>query len=117
MCNFIGKELKIVQNYSDIIGVRDKEILSYKNGESKIEDIIDGRILSEGNDGPKNKVIIFNNVSQSKIGIFIENIKKLKIKNVLFAVVTDTSKEWTLNTLINNLVEERKAMQKGTSAH
>lgn len=117
LCNFSGKELKMVENYAGVIGIKDRIVLSYKNGDSKIKDIVDGKILSKCTEGPNNRAIIFNNISQFKIGMFIENLKKIKVRNVLFAAVTETSKEWTLNNLIENLVEERKAMQSGTSIH
>ncbi|WP_300383374.1 DUF3783 domain-containing protein, partial [Clostridium sp.] len=64
-------------------------------------------------EGIKNKAIIFNNISGVKIGLFIENLKKFRLNNVLKASVTDTSKEWTINYLIKNLIAEKIAMKSG----
>ena len=35
------------------------------------------------------------------------------MNDVLFAIVTETSKNWTVNVLIENLVLERISMKKG----
>ncbi|MPQ45274.1 DUF3783 domain-containing protein, partial [Clostridium tarantellae] len=53
------------------------------------------------------------NIAPAKINIFIENLKKMRINNTLMAVVTDTSKNWSLNKLIFNLIEERKSINEG----
>ena len=47
------------------------------------------------------------------MNIFIENLKKVKVNNVLKAVVTETSINWSVNEVISNLVAERAAMSKG----
>ena len=47
------------------------------------------------------------------MGVFIENLKKFRINNVLKATVTETSKEWTVNLVLKNLVAERVALSKG----
>lgn len=113
ICNFGGKELKLVKSYCKIIGLNDQIIVSYKNGESIIQDIIDNNDIINNCAGVKEKAVIFNNVSNAKISIFIENLKKLRLNNTLIATVTDTSKNWTLNTLISNLVAERIAIKTG----
>lgn len=113
ICNFNEKELKLVKSYCKLIGINDQIIISYKNSESKIEDIIDNANLTSSGDGRKDKAIIFNNVTNAKINIFIENLKKIRINKPLIATVTETSKHWTLDTLLNNLVAERIALKSG----
>lgn len=70
-------------------------------------------LLNKNEDGVKNKAIIFNNIPGNKIGLFIENLKKFRLNNVLKATVTETSREWTVDVLLRNLVAEKVAMQTG----
>ncbi|MGL5379712.1 DUF3783 domain-containing protein [Clostridium sp.] len=113
ICNLKGKDLQGVKNFASIFGLKDQVVLSDKNGESVIKDIIADKITTSEVEGQKERVIIFNNVSPAKINMFIDNLKKIKIHGVLMASVTDMSREWTINTLISNLVEERRLMSAG----
>ena len=113
LCNFNAKEIKTVSNLAGMIGIRDKIVISYKNGNSIVKDVLEGNILNDSEDGIKNKAIIFNNIPGAKMGIFIENLKKFRVNNVLKATVTETSREWTVNVLLKNLVAERIAMKTG----
>lgn len=75
----------------------------------KIRDIIDGLNLQViHNQLPDEKVMLFNNLSDEEIDRAIKAVRsKLKERPIL-AVVTPTSMEWTLETLINHLIEERE---------
>lgn len=113
LCNFNGKEAKTVGNLAGMIGLRDRINISYKNGNTLVKDVIEGKLLDDAEDGIKNKAIIFNNVPGNKIGLFIENLKKFRLNNALKATVTETSREWTVDILLKNLVAEKVAMQTG----
>lgn len=113
LCNFNGKEAKTVGNLAGMLGLRDRINISYKNGNTLVKDVIDGNILNDAEDGIKNKAIIFNNIPGNKIGLFIENLKRFRLNNVLKATVTETSREWTVDILLKNLVAEKIAMQTG----
>lgn len=112
LCNFLGKELAKIKNFTSIFGIKNQIIVDYKNSTTLIKDILLNN-LSEDGEGKKSKAIIFNNVSPAKLNLYIENLKKLKIQKPLIATVTDTSKEWTLDILIDNLLAEREALKKG----
>lgn len=116
ICNLGGKELKAVKNYASLLGIRDQIVLYAKNGDSVIKDILENNISSECTEGRKERAIIFNSMSPAKINLFIENLRKIKINNVLKATVTDTSINWTVNTVISNLVAERSAISQGNFA-
>ncbi|NLL30734.1 MAG: DUF3783 domain-containing protein [Clostridiales bacterium] len=113
LCNFNNKEVKTIGNLAAMIGIRDKIILNHKNGNSIVKDVLEGKISNDCEEGLKNKAIIFNNIPGGKMGVFIENLKKFRINNVLKATVTETSKEWTVNLVLKNLVAERVALSKG----
>lgn len=115
--NFNGKELKNIKNYGSILGLKDQIELYSKNANSLIKNILDGNIDESCEDGRKEKAIIFNNISNQKISIFIDTLKKVRINNVLKAVVTETSINWTLNEVVSNLVLERAAINKGDFSH
>ncbi|SCJ46819.1 Domain of uncharacterised function (DUF3783) [uncultured Clostridium sp.] len=114
LCNFNGKELKAVKNYASILGLRDQICLYSKNGDSIIKDILEDNIDSNCEEGRKEKAIIFNNISNMKINMFIDNLKKIRINNILKAVVTETSINWTVNEIIVNLLNERAAIKSGS---
>lgn len=113
LCNFNAKEIKTISSLAGMIGIRDKIVISYKNGNTVVKDVLEGNILNDAEDGVKSKAIIFNNIPGAKIGLFIENLKKFRLNNVLKATVTETSKEWTVNVLLKNLTAENIAMKSG----
>lgn len=113
LCNFNAKEIKTVSNLSGMIGIKDKIILNHKNGNSIVKDVLENNILNDLEEGVKHKAIIFNNIPGVKMGMFIENLKRFRINNVLKATVTETSKEWTVDVLLKNLFAERIAMKSG----
>lgn len=115
LCNFNAKEVKTVGNLAGMLGIRDKIVVNYKNGNTLVKDVLEGNILNDAEDGIKNRAIIFNNIPGAKIGVVIENLKKFRLNNVLKATVTETSREWTINVLLNNLAAEKIAMQSGKS--
>ena len=113
ICNLGGKELKTVKNCASILGIRDQIVLYSKNGDSIIKDILENNINSECEEGRREKAIIFNALSQAKINLLIENLRRLRMNNVLKAIVTDTSINWSINEVISNLVAERTAINNG----
>lgn len=113
LCNLGGKDLQKVKNCAMILGIRDQIILNNKNGNTVIKDVLDNNINSECEDGRKERAIIFNAIPPAKMNIFIENLRKVRVNNVLKAVVTETSIDWTVNEVLSNLVAERVAISKG----
>ena len=111
--NYNDKDRKIIKNYGNIFGVRDQINISWKNGETVISDLIDKKLDENCEVSNKKRAIIFNNVPNVKVNLFIDSLKKSRMNDVLFAIVTETSKNWTVNVLIENLVLERISMKKG----
>ncbi|ELC8441481.1 DUF3783 domain-containing protein [Clostridium perfringens] len=111
--NFGNKELKKIQNFSRIMGIKDQIVLSSKNGEETLKNILEDSMENIEGDGVKERAIIFNAIAPGKVHIFLENLKKLGIQRPLVAVVTETSINWTMDTLVKNLIAERRAMKSG----
>lgn len=111
--NFNKKESALIKNICGFIGMRDCIFLDTKNGDTLIKDILDNNISLDCEDGLSNKAIIFNNIPHVKINSLLDNLKKMRINRPLSAMVTETTLNWTLNKLIANLLEERRAISEG----
>lgn len=113
LVNFDNKELSLLRNVGMLSGIREHIIISGKNGENTIKDILEGNISSTDDVKTNNKAILFNNIPSKKMTGFLESIKKLRMRRPLSAVVTETSINWTLNNLVLNLLEENQALASG----
>lgn len=111
--NFNAKETSMIKNICNMFGIRDQVILSPKNANSTIRNIIDNNIDSACESGINQKSIIFNNVAHIKVSAFIDSLKKFRINRPLIAVTTEGNIDWDLNTLVYHLLEERIAMKSG----
>ena len=116
LVNFNKKELTSIKTVSNFVGIKDRIIVTGKNGNTKIRDILDGNISDDNEDLWSEKVVIFNNIPNNRVTVFLDSLKKMKIRRPLSAMVTEVSIDWTLNTLIYNLKEERNAISKGKVA-
>lgn len=111
--NFNTKEASMIKNICNMFGVKNQVILSPKNANSTIRNIIDNNIDSTCESGINQKAMIFNNVSHMKVSAFIDSLKKFRINRPLIAVTTEGNIDWSLDTLISHLLEERIAMKSG----
>ncbi|MEG0842818.1 MAG: DUF3783 domain-containing protein [Romboutsia sp.] len=111
--NFNGKELAMIKNISNMIGLRDQIILNHNQGKNIIKDILDNKEIIQGEDGIKNKAVIFNNVASTKINAFLDSLKKMRVNRPLTAIVTEDSKDWPIGELIKNLATERASLSQG----
>ena len=109
------KESAMIKNIGRLVGIRDCIFVDSKNGNTTIKNILDNNISDENEELWTNKAMIFNNITQIKINGFLDSLKKMKIARPLSAVVPDTTIDWTLNKLVYNLIQERKAIQSGTT--
>lgn len=116
LCNFNEKELKLLKSYGVMMGLKDQIIVTWKNGNSIIRDILENNIENNSEVVIKDRAIIFNDLPNIKVSMFIDNMRKMRIAPAMKAVVTETSVEWTLNHLLQNLVEERRAEKQGKVA-
>lgn len=113
VCNIGGKELQKVKNCAMILGIRDNIIITAKDGDNIVKDVLENNINSNCEEGRRDRAILFNSIAPSKMNMFLENLKKVRINNVLKAVVTETSINWTINEVLENLAAERIALSKG----
>ncbi len=81
-----------------------------------VKDILEDNISSECEEEIRDRAIIFNDLPNMKVSMFIDNMKKMRIAPAMKAIVTETSINWTLSHLLKNLIEERKAERQGREA-
>lgn len=111
--NFNAKELSAIKMVCNLLCIKDIEILTKHNSNSKIQDIINNELDYSEEEGINQKSLIFNNIESIKISSFIDNMKKFRINRPLIAFVTENNIYWTLNTLVSHLLEERNALKNG----
>ena len=111
------KESAMIKNMGRLVGIRDFIFVDSKNGNTIIKDILENNISQDNEEVWTNKAMIFNNITQIKINGFLESLKKIKIAKPLSAIVTETTIDWTLNKLVYNLIQERKAIQAGKTVN
>ena len=111
------KESAMIKNMGRLVGIRDFIFVDSKNGNTIIKDILENNISQDNEEVWTNKAMIFNNINQIKINGFLDSLKKIKIAKPLSAILTETTIDWTLNKLVYNLIQERKAIQAGKTVN
>lgn len=112
---FGGKDLQTLKAYCAMIGIRDIVDIKQDMLDIKIQDILEDKIAKkEGEEGPKDRAIVFNAFSGQKLNTFIGNFKSTGITQPLLATVTPTSIEWEFRDLIVELQRERAAIAKSS---
>ncbi|WP_172674774.1 DUF3783 domain-containing protein [Cellulosilyticum ruminicola] len=113
--HFSPKEMQAIQSVSRLTGIRDIITIEANQLETTVKDILDNH-MQQGEDlGVNEKVIVFNNMPSSKVNLFIDGLKKMRMARPLIAVVTEYSINWTFKELAENLSEERAVLRNGNS--
>lgn len=95
-------------NISEILNYNCK-VVEQSMGKMKIKDILNGLKLEVINSHiPKEKVILFNNFEDEELKKTINLIKSVIQPAPIFAIVTETSIDWTFEHLLEHLIEERE---------
>ena len=108
---FSANEIRAIQNVARLTGVKDIIVVTEKNCDTKVQDILENKLSENTNKGIKEKALIFNNIAATRMNAFIEGLKKMRVNRPLIAVVTEHSINWTLKELVINLNEERSAFK------
>lgn len=110
---FGGKDLEKIKGYAAMMGIRDMIEIKKDMLDIKVGDILNDHIkVSQGEEGPKDRAIIFNAFSWKKLNAFIGNFKSTGIAQPLLATVTPTSINWPFRDLVSELQREREAIAK-----
>ena len=118
MYYFTPQEARQIMNVARMTGIKDCITLTPSHSQNQIRAILDNQ-LEETTDETvlgstvKEKAIIFNGIPSARVSLFIDGLKKCRIRRPIIAVVTEQSIEWTLNDLLINLSNERAAISRG----
>lgn len=89
------------------------KVITTKIFHEKIEAIVEKSEQEEREESlPKEKVILFNGFSDDELDKIIKLIRATIGRSPILAVVTDTSKRWTFEYLVEHLIEEREWYKK-----
>ena len=111
--NFNAKEQKLIKQILMINGIKSSIYIDNKNNLNTIIDILNNNIVENDKSSLRDKAIIFSGIPNNKVNSVLEGMKKLKLNNILKAVVTETSINWTIEELIKNLKEEKEGLSEG----
>lgn len=118
MYYFTPQEARQIMNVARMTGIKDHIVLKPGHGEATIRELLDGKQEETQGEVIKEKAILFNGIEATRMSLFIDSLKKCRIKRPMIAVVTEQSIDWSLNTLLVNLANERSALKQGSfSAH
>ena len=96
------------------IGVHPPTRLEKRHGSVVIGDILrKGKIGTEEFDCQE-RLVLFYNLSDGGVRSLMQVFKSLGIPKPIFAIVTETSMTWTLEQLMEHLIEEKRAHEGST---
>ncbi|OON95859.1 MAG: hypothetical protein ATN32_06880 [Candidatus Epulonipiscium fishelsonii] len=107
--NFSIKEHIQLKNVAKLNKIGDIIFIDSAYTSNTLKAILDNQIESGDKSKFPTKALIFCGVPKKQLNSFLEGIKKVRIKGHLTATLTETSVNWTLEHLLSNLAEEKKA--------
>lgn len=106
---FDKKEKQIMHDLLKKNNLPDYKVIEDSMGKMKIKDILNGLKLDIYNCRlPQEKVILLNNFNDGELEKVIKDLRANLISKPILAVVTETSIEWTFESLFEHLIEERE---------
>jgi hypothetical protein len=105
---FDKEDKSLIEKIVDTNELPKYSVMNKSMSQMKIRDIIDGFNLQVlDNSLPEERVILFNNLCDDELERAVKAIRNAFEEPPILAVVTPISIEWTLEALIDHLVEER----------
>ncbi|MBZ9609620.1 DUF3783 domain-containing protein [Clostridium estertheticum] len=89
------------------------KVIEKNMGNVTIKEVLEN-IESEKNkiELPHEKLLLFNSYKDKELYDLIDSIRQIKSSDTILAAVTPTSMNWTVNYLMQHLIEEREAYRK-----
>lgn len=105
---FDNEEQKEIKDIITANQLPTQKIIEDNMNNMKIKDIIQGfNIPTENTIKQKEKVILFNNLDDMELEKSITVFRE-QFQNIIFAVTTPTSIEWTFEKLLSDLIAEKR---------
>ena len=106
---FNEDEIALIDDLASKSGLPKYKVIHDSMISMKVKDIIKGIKIEIFTDKSiRERVVLFNNLSDDELNISIKEISKVFNPRPILAVITPTSIEWDVAYLINHLVEERE---------
>ena len=106
---YTDEEQVLINQRLSEIGVPPPTRLEKRHGSVVIGDLLGrGRIGNEEFDC-REHLVLFYNLSETGVRSLMRVFKSLEIPKPIFAIVTETSITWTLEQLMEHLIEEKRA--------
>lgn len=108
-----NKENEVIDKISNNKNFSNHKIIEKSMTGMKLKDIIIGSTnIIKTVKIPDEKIILFNNLTEDELSSSMKKIKSGFSTSPIFAVVTQTSVDWTFDYLINHLMQEREWFKK-----
>ena len=111
---FTTDEQKRIDESLVALGVPPTTRLKAEQGNVMLKDIIDMGMVGQQRFQCEERLVLFHNVSDTGLRSLIQMFKTIEVPRPIFAVVTETSITWTLEQLMEHLVEEKRAHEGST---
>ncbi len=109
---FTKDEIKDVKAYFKIFDVKKYIHVTDEMTQIPIEKLIDESGEKNASKRVHEKLVLLKDVDNNYIRQLVVGFKETGIKQPLFAVLTETNKKWSIETLISDLSEERAMIEK-----
>jgi hypothetical protein len=96
------------------IGVPPPTLLGKRHGSVVIGDIIRQDAVGTEEFDCQERLVLFYNLSEAGVRSLMQVFKSLDVPKPIFAIVTETSITWTLEQLMEHLIEEKRAHEGST---
>jgi hypothetical protein len=110
---FLDNEKKLIQTVAKLAKISDVIFVEPNQGNQTLRSLLDGEIKQDCTSVIREKTLIFNGISSDQINLYMNLLKKYRLKRPLMAYVTEQSIEWPLQFLLEHLVAERQSFNTG----
>lgn len=110
---FSKEETRQIMNVARMTGIKDFIELKPSYGQCTLREILDQKQEEGEETKVREKTLILNHIAPARMNMFIDGLKKCRLRRPIIAVVTEQSIEWKLENLLVNLVNERAAVRSG----
>jgi hypothetical protein len=111
---FTGPEQQCIEDRLGEIGVPPPTRLERRHGSIVIGDILREGAIGEEEFDCRERLVLFYSLSEAGVRSLMQVFKSLEIPKPIFAIVTETSITWTLQQLLEHLIEEKRYHEGGS---
>ena len=111
---YTDAECRLIDQRLAEIGVPAPTRLEKRHGSVVIGDILRHGTLGAEQFDCQDHLVLFYNISEAGVRSLMQVLKSLDVPKPIFAMVTETSITWTLEQLMEHLIEEKRTHEGST---